>query len=266
MYRDHLYAARCRREVLANEPRADGVDIAVVAVLARRAGRVSAGLFGISGAVLLVLSLAARGPLGLSTIVLYSWLAMAASYATTLLVVRLWVSWRVTRARRGTGDPLHDLCRLEAAHPRLDLLRSCARLEQASLALPLLAVSLLTPLSIHLCIAVGVMAVTLEGFSGWIALSLVLVGHAHITLAVFAIMHARSLKRELDANLPAGGASRGLVALVWTVGASAFPGMVLVCLPPLIVAATGALFVPLVFHWARQCALRERAVMQRAAL
>jgi hypothetical protein len=52
-----------------------------------------------------------------------------------------------------------------------------------------------------------------------------------------------------------------LLALLWTVAISTVPGAMLLFVPPLLVAATGALFVPWVFHWAARRAYVERAIL-----
>jgi hypothetical protein len=261
VYRDHLYAAECRRGQL--ERACGDIPLSVVRVFARRQARVWAGIVGVLGASALVVSFALRGSRGLSEIVVASWIATLVTYFVGRGVSGAGLLFWVRRRYRPSGDPLVDLTRLEDGGPRAFVLKHTQWLEGPSLAYPLLAVSLLGPLSIHLLLAVGLVSATLGHFDGWIALSLVVVGHAHLTLAAFAVLHARRLQHELDNGIPTVGASRGFVALAWTAAAGALPGLLLVCVPPLLVAATGAVFVPWLFHWARACAIEERAVMAR---
>lgn len=47
-------------------------------------------------------------------------------------------------------------------------------------------------------------------------------------------------------------------ALTWTSTVAALPGAILVFIPPIIVAATGLVFVPLSWHWASRTATIER--------
>jgi hypothetical protein len=186
VYRDHLYAAECRRGQL--ERACGDIPLSVVRVFARRQARVWAGIVGVLGASALVVSFALRGSRGLSEIVVASWIATLVTYFVGRGVSGAGLLFWVRRRYRPSGDPLVDLTRLEDGGPRAFVLKHTQWLEGPSLAYPLLAVSLLGPLSIHLLLAVGLVSATLGHFDGWIALSLVVVGHAHLTLAAFAVL------------------------------------------------------------------------------
>jgi hypothetical protein len=199
-------------------------------------------------------------------ILLLTWVAMALA-----LLVGLGVAWlRLRRATRRcsapSGDVFLDLARLEiGAATRMALSRS-HRLERASLALPLCAFSLLAPLTLHLLFGVIFLEPTFRQFDNWIAISLMLVGHAHLTLMILAVLHVVHLGRELDWGLPVGGAPRGLRALAWTTLASAVPGIFLLAIPPLLVFVTGLAFVPWAFAWASRRARLERQRLEDCGL
>lgn len=203
---------------------------------------------------------------GLTTYLVIAWVGMGGTYLLVRWLAQPWLRWRLRRAYTTSGDIFFDLGRLDAQRPQLFLVERVHRLERAALQLPVLIVSLLAPLTIHLLIALVFLGVRLADFGQWMMTTAVLVGHAHLILALFAIFHVVRVQRELDAGTRVSGGSRGLVALLWTVGASAVPGVVLLCIPPLLVAMTGLLFVPWMFHWVGHTALVERMVLVEQGL
>jgi hypothetical protein len=159
-----------------------------------------------------------------------------------------------------TGDTHVDLARLDRLDPRGDLRRRASRWEHASAVLPMLGLSLLTPLTIHWALATIQAAYRGGGspsdFSTWIALSAFLVGFAHVALVVHSLIWASSLRRRPTANLRAGVHKAWIRALGIATFAAFLPGALFVkdvgpsiLLPPLIVAATGLAFIPLMY-WA----------------
>lgn len=265
MYRDHLYAARCRKQELARELQLE-VPPELGRIFARRQARIAAGCTAIAAFLAMVVHFVLVGSLGLSFYLLGAWGVAAVIYITVRLAAPHWLARQVRRLYGARdGDIFDELSQIESNLPRQFMLDRVHRLENRSLRVPMVAVALVAPLSIHLLVALGLLSVSLYSFSHWIVTSLILVGHAHLTLAVFAAVHAGRLQGELDQGrrspserIPLNGAPRGLVALLWTVGASAIPGVVLLCIPPLLVALTGLLFVPWIFHWASQRAVSER--------
>lgn len=129
--------------------------------------------------------------------------------------------------------------------------------ERNALVLPLVAVSLIAPLSIHGAIS------TLLGcgpghltFDDWVVASLVIVGHAHVVLAVLA---GRDAVRMADDR---AGVSAKRV-LLWTSVTAGIPGVLLYGIPPILTAITGALLIPTMYAWARRTLTSERALLAR---
>lgn len=265
VYKDHLFAARCRLQQLNRCQRGPILPWDLAKVYIWRQGRIWGGAAGVAGFLVMVVAVASE-PRHATPILLLTWVAMALA-----LLLGLGGAWlRLRRAARRcsapTGDVFLDLARLElGAAVRMALHRS-HRLERASLALPLCAFTLLAPLSLHLLFGVVFLEPTFHQFDNWIAISLMLVGHAHLTLMILAILHVVRLGRELDWGLPVGGAPRGLRALAWTTLASAVPGIFLLAIPPLLVFITGLAFVPWVFAWASRRARTERQRLEDCGL
>jgi hypothetical protein len=176
---------------------------------------------------------------------------------------------------RPSGDLHRDLARLEAlgqtrapgrpgpghAAPGLSevLAARTSRLEAASLALPLTAVALLTPLTAHLPFAFGTNG--LSGIDLWCRASAVIVGHAHLVLAGLFVRHAIRIRR---ASEPLELRTAGWRILALTVAAAAVPGIVLFGLPPILTAVTGAVFIPYAAALAVDRAIAEREQLSLA--
>jgi hypothetical protein len=171
-------------------------------------------------------------------------------------------------------DPLRALAWLDvtpsparAVHRRID------RWQTAALALPMVGCSLAAPLTLHFlfvlaCAAVqgpwqesGFSFADVRSFDDWIAISALVVGHAHLVLACHAVLSARSLRR-LPADAPPSEWA-GWRALMWTVVASAVPGIVAYLIPPVLTFFTGLVFIPLMYGAARRTFARERAELAR---
>jgi hypothetical protein len=112
-------------------------------------------------------------------------------------------------------------------------------------------VSLLAPISIHeviaMCAGAGI------DFAGWIGASVVVAGPAHVALVICAWSHAKALSERRPPTLHGWG------ALVVTTLVSLVPFGVLMMVPPLIVFATGVVFVPALWRRVRLTHDRERA-------
>lgn len=201
-----------------------------------------------------------------SYLLLGTWLAMGLAYLVSLRLVR----WRLrvySRRMLTPGDnPFSDVARLDRGGPTEHVLRRTHSLEAASFMLPLIAFTLLTPLFVHLLIGAAILGVDLHNFNAWVLISLLLVGHAHLTLLILSVMHVLRVRSELDRGVPVQGAARGFWALLWTVAASSIPGAVLLCIPPMLVALTGLLFVPWMFHWSSRRAQQERGILEAQGL
>jgi hypothetical protein len=158
---------------------------------------------------------------------------------------------------RKTGDVLADVERLR--QPVDQQVRARAdRLERSSVALPLMAMAMLAPLSLHLAIAAPFTG--LRTFNAWIALSLVIVGHAHLVTAWQAWKFARTL-HGLDKDELRVPRRDGWRALWVTFGWSFFPGAILLLIPPILVLVTGLVVIP--FTWA---SMQRRVGLERRLL
>lgn len=266
VYKDHLYAAKCRLERLQESSAAPTtVPSDLAKVYAYRQARIWAGVTGIVGFVLLLFDVL-DGARFSTHILLLTWLAVGLVFGGALGVARLHLRRMIRRSGAPSGDVFLDLARLEAGGPvRIAVLRT-HRLERASFALPLAVLSLLAPLSLHFLFSLVFLEVDLHHFSSWIVISLIIVGHAHVTLLVLAVLHVVRLRRELDEGSSVCGASRGFKALLWTTLASTMPGLFLLCIPPPLVFITGVVFVPWVFAWAAHRARFERLRLQDLGL
>ncbi len=177
--------------------------------------------------------------------------------------------WRIPEL---TGQLDVDLARIDASHPTAALARRVERLEIWSTALPLAAISLLAPLTLHFLVGLlfgwtsSPYRSTAEEFTTWLRISLVIVGHAHLALMACAIAFARKMKR-LDTLGVAGLMihAEWAKALGIAVAVAAVPGIILLALPPVIAALTGLVFVPAAFISTRRRVLDERAVVALAS-
>ncbi len=186
-----------------------------VLIAGRRVGRVLFGSVLVVGAVVTVVAAllctkyealeAAPTPSIFAT----TWLAALVAYVAGRIGGSVWVRVR--------GVPLQD------------------GMLFPSLALPLVGMSLVTPLSLHALISLFMN--DRLGFEEWTRMALVVVGHVHVALALMAARAAWRMSRG-EQHLS------GVKILFLTVGVSCVPGVLLLALPPTIVLATGAVFVP----------------------
>jgi hypothetical protein len=236
-------------------------------VYGRRWGRVSAGFVMVFGAVaLLLMGLAS---LLFTTILPQNWQApyslvllatlgvSVLAYITARVLAHHALPGGVRRVFAASGDARVDVERLSYRTPAADAADLVENLERKSLAWPLVGLSLVTPLSIHMALAC-LFSMPLQSFDTWIAISLVLTVPAHVTLALFAAEFARDVSAAGAHDAPNRSAGRAALR-AWgiTVVVSLIPGVVLLGIPPLLVAATGV-FIPIMFSVARNMALTER--------
>lgn len=258
VYRDHDETVRRRLEELASlraEELLHPEMRPLERVYIRRRARLAGGIAGVAGGVALLVigasSLTALAPpwklligawLGALVVPLYAYMA-ASAWASW--VVRCWRHWLLGR----TGSDERDLERLADATPLQTMREQARRFSVASIALPLMAIALLGPLTLHAPFAlVGNGA---QGFATWIGLSSTIVGHAHLVYAGLAARHAVKLGRDPHMT---GGPGR---TLAFTVAASCVPGILLLALPPILTAVTGALLIYTSYAWAKRTMLRE---------
>lgn len=108
--------------------------------------------------------------------------------------------------------------------------------------------------------------VSAKDFGRWIALSVIFVGAAHVALVVHSLFWTIALRRQPTASLRAGVHKAWITALGTATLASFLPGILFVSgvgasalLPPVIVAATGLAFVPLMYWATARRLTAERA-------
>lgn len=261
MYKDHLFAARCRLETLISSRGIEPVPDELERLLAVRLARTWAGASGVLGFAILVLGLFFGGGYS-AEILVGSWGLMGVVFWFGLMVHRRRTAAQVERMLHGSR--VFDLLALlDAGGPRELLGRRARRMEHASLVLPVIAFSLLVPLTLHLVVGATLLDLNLAEFNYWVLLSLILVGHAHLTLLILSVVHVTRVRRELDIGLRCEGVAHGFWALVWTITASAIPGAIFLFVPPVLVGLTGLVFVPWMFLWVARRAQAERRLMAR---
>src|SRR5262249_42161485 len=200
-------------------------------------------------------------------ILLGSSVAALLTYGVVRLVLSLSGKGRVYSSSPDlTGHLERDLELLSANDPSPLLRRHSARqhskLEMWSTTLPLAAISLLTPLTLHYFAALLMGSAAPRSYSEWIRISLVIVGHAHLTLMYLAIRFGRKLV-ESESDKIANMSIHSEWAKAWaiTILVSGLPGVVLFAVPPILVAITGIVFIPFMFTVTQRRVLVERALV-----
>jgi hypothetical protein len=161
-----------------------------------------------------------------------------------------------------TGDAGEDLLRLQR-EDSLGVARAlAARWEWAGAALPLAALSMVAPLSLHFLVRGLFADLSVGNFDGWIVLSAVLVGHAHVALCVCAVLWARDLSKRHTAALADGLGGSTFKAIFVAVGVASLPGILLLGVPPALVLVTGLVFVPVMYAATVRCMRRERLELE----
>ena len=258
-----------------------GLTHAARRVAGRRIGRALAGGTGVvlAGASFLIAlasylcdgATAQRAHQGSTLLLLTAW---PAAFAVGALARRL--AWR-TLARaarvRVSGDAALDLARLEASDPLRAARDLATAWERRGCALPLAAMSLLAPLTLHAVVWAAIIhpatggsgaGSMLEDFGVWIALSALLVGHAHLALLVCAVRWACGLCTVPTAELLLRPRACGRALLV-SAGTACVPGALLFAIPPMLVLTTGACFVPAMYGWTVRTLERERTALEATA-
>jgi hypothetical protein len=248
-------------------------------VVARRAGRVAAGAVGMAGG-LLVLGLGFVGAVTSSTpwwgfggggftpvpptmVLCGAWPAMGVAYVLGRLSGRAWID-RALRALPGLSGRLReDLSRLERARsPRGAIVDRLERAEARSIGWPLAALGLLMPLTLHLvvwfCLAGPGRWVD---FDGWIRLSALYVGLAHLVLAAGCLRLGRDLRWHRAGSPAAFALGQSKKLLGFSALAACLPGVVLLAIPPILTAVTALAFLPLACHRAGRRLAAERAAL-----
>jgi hypothetical protein len=245
-------------------------------VASRRIGRAIGGAVGVAAAAVMFL-------LATTSFLWESQAKSRAQAASTLLLLLAWpiaaaatlVARRVVRSSLSrdarepmSGDPAADLAVLQARDPLRDTCATAMRWERRSAALPLAAISLLAPLTLHWLVwqvlrLPETPGLSAEEFGVWIGISGIVVGHAHVALLLYAAVDWTGKLRLLptDSLRARLGRTWG-IAVAWAVGVAAVPGVVLLAVPPLLAAVTAMAFVPLMFILTARCIQKERLVLE----
>jgi len=246
-------------------------------------GETTAGLI-FAGVVMKSVFRDVRPPL-LAAVLVASWAVglgawqLARPLARRRFARRLAAASDLLAACAADPDPHRALAELEATpSPIADARHRIDRWQSLGLAMPMVACSLAMPLTLHfVCFAAwsGFTSLASVGpvyrsnvpgwyrflgniaeFDTWIALSAIVVGHAHLVLATHAALFVRGLRRLLpEAPPPSHPGRRGLIAAIV---ASAIPGGIILLIPPALTFITGVVFVPLMYRAAADTFVRER--------
>ncbi|WP_437686143.1 hypothetical protein [Sorangium sp. So ce176] len=272
-YRNDEDVARLHIESLLarHRERVEAIQGRLGRIYVRRVARSLAGQAALGGAVLVVVAAAAAAEsvLGIlregvaTAALLGAWAMAALAYAAGRKLAAGRLRRALSREIERSGDVHADRARLEASAPEARVRCMIDAEERRSVALPLAGFAVLAPLTLHLvvyCLVSGwslPWSALLEGFDGWVCLSLAIVGHVHVIVAYLAFRYARALHEaptRVLADDPPPGALR---ALGYATLAACIPGLIFFVIPPILVAVTGAFVVP-AFVLARERLLEER--------
>jgi hypothetical protein len=276
-YRGLEHVAASRYAELA-ETREEQIAVlrAARAAYSRRVARIAGGAVGTLGAlfvfgVAIVAALDGRGFMHdpetrgfLTRALLLSWPCAFAVYVGARVLARAKLDALLAKPLARTGDWAHDLSRLELDAPARLVESRAAPLEGWSAALPLVALSFLMPLTLHYLFVLVTSGGTTEArsFDEWISVSVAIVGHAHLVLAICAWRFGRKLARRESSELANGVTGDWLKAYGLTLLAGAIPGALFFLIPPILVGITGLAFIPFMFVIMKNRVLGERLAIE----
>jgi hypothetical protein len=268
-----------RAEVTLVRRRTELRASALARISAARLGRIVGALAGLGGLLAFVpLYLLFSTPEG-EGVLAVTWFFGSAVLA---LLVHLAVSAVARRAlsppsaeRRGDASRREEALEilrapepaaLDALDPWPKLSAELAHLEAPALVLPLVLASLVLPLAVHAAVYFPFALLThtsapLAGFSVWMYLSAMVVGHAHVALAICAGFFGRKLAASKTDENDDEATRKAWVRAYWiAVGVASVPGILLLAVPTVLSLATGIGVIPLMFRAAAHLARREREV------
>lgn len=264
---EQLVGARLAEMKLARETLAPLLP-RLRSIRSARMARALAGGVGLAGAAWTVGCAIVGDDASPTYALLGSGLAAVATYV--LARGALAIAGASERARRWelprlTGALDVDLARIDASSPLPALRQRLDALEVWSTTLPLAAISLLMPLTLHYLFLAAADPTSAESFARWIRISMVIVGHAHLALMALAIAFGRKLTRLSSEGLGLLSIHREW-ARAWGIAilVAAMPGVLLIAVPPLLSAVTGIVFIPFMFALTRRRLLNERATFDLA--
>jgi len=283
---DDLLAAR--RDGLLAARRLEAAELVAaespaVTVYAARFVRAAFGVAGLAMAIVLV-DAALTGGVALTPLLDASWLVVGAAVMLARPLATLALRGALDRSLVATDDVPGDIAALETHSAERTVAGLADKLEERSVALPLSALALLLPLTLHrlaafLLDSFGVRMPFLWSFGAlrpmdaWIKASMVMVGHCHLLLVVLACAFARDLRRHPDFPEPSLGERAGWGAFAWTSLASIPAATLCLTLWPLegwlpfliiptLVTLTGLTFIPRSFLATGRAIARERALIR----
>jgi hypothetical protein len=273
-YRGHEHVVASRYAELAELRARELATLSKArSVYARRVGRIAAGAvasvgaFAVFGGAMRAIA-ASHGWFvngdavdgTLTYALLLTWPAAAVAYVAGRICARARIDATLERSLARTGDWACDLRRLEEATLTADVGARAVAVERPSASLPLIAASFLAPLTIHYLFMFAITGgqVAARGFDEWIAASVLIVGHAHLVLAICSWLFAGKLARR-ETGVPSDYS--WAKAFGFTVLAGAIPGGILYLIPPVIVAVTGLAFIPLMYFVIDRRMFAERMVL-----
>jgi hypothetical protein len=277
VYRNADEALRRRRDELLTTRQLElqALPAQVIEIYSRRQARRVAGMIGILGANVMAVCAALRLA-GLTTILQLAWLIMLMVYVAARLASTRHARallWRTFTA----GESVEaDVEKFGSLTPRGLILEEAARIERRSVAMPMIALALLLPLSLHYLVVatVRVSMPMASDFDSWISMSLLFVGHCHLVLAYHAWSFAQSLRGARDAEVVgliadrAGWKAWG-VTIAWSVVAGfillavmPIAGIAMLVIAPVLVGATGLTFIPAMFNRMGKKVRLERTALE----
>lgn len=172
---------------------------------------------------------------------------------------------RHRRLIEGEGDLRLSVERLTQYQPEREIAQQVQALGHISIAAPLMALSLLSPLLIHITF-LGALEISSptpfnwkfwNDAAEWIGISLIIVGHCHLVLAYLSRKYTKEMSSATSSQLE-HLSDKGWRAWGVTTASSLFPGVLLIGIPVFLVGLTGVAFIPLMFGWAKRTLLREQ--------
>ncbi|ACY12724.1 hypothetical protein Hoch_0083 [Haliangium ochraceum DSM 14365] len=256
IYRDNAdalraEAARLRRR---HEQALAAVATRAASVYGARGARLGAGIVLLCAALALPITALSGGAEihregfpPLSSLLLAGWLAAIVVYLVARPLMALRYRSLARRPLAPSSDVHADLEAMRRFDPGRHATGLVTAIERLSSSAFLTGVSLLTPFALH-AIGALVIGTDLDSFQEWLMVSMIIVGHCHIVLAVMAWRHGGRLAKQPMNELVQAPARAGWRVYRIVLMTSLIPGALLFCMPVALVAVTG-LFVPLLFRW-----------------
>jgi hypothetical protein len=248
------------------------VGDAVRGIYSRRVARAVAGGVAAAGGLATLVSGAIRcidtrslfghdvrpGDGRLTAALVGSMIAGALAYAPARHLARRAFDRSMHKALSLSGNARIDLVRMERAQPRRLARDLIARNEASSAALPLVAAALVAPLALHLVVwllsSLNGAWPRIGAFDAWIAMS--------APIALLAALFGMRLRGKSTAELRIKPAQEGWFALGITCVAGMMPGALLILIPPILIGATGLVFIPVSFYLMNRAIVREREAVE----